>query len=98
MPNTTVIRSSLSSYIQLLEKIFKEPKIKITKDKLYVYDRAIYVYESASGRKHTITAYLDTKDVEILVFNGDEFVPVEEKDIYKEIITKTKELIGGIKH
>ena len=91
LPNTTVIRSSLSSYIQLLEKIFKEPKIKITKDKLYVYDRV-------SGRKHTITAYLETKDVEILYYDGQDYVPVIENDTYKEIFKKTKELIGGISH
>ena len=95
LPNTTVIRSSLSSYIQLLEKIFKEPKIKITKDLLYVLDGndAGYVHGN-----HIIMGYFETKDVEILYYDGQDYVPVLENDTYKEIFKKTKELIGGIKY
>jgi len=91
MPNTGVVRSTLVSYIQLLEKVFKEPKIKITKDLLYVYD-------GRDDGNHVIIGYFETKDVEILYYDGQDYVPVLENDTYKEIFKKTKELIGGISH
>lgn len=91
MPNTGVVRSTLISYIQLLEKVFKEPKIKITKDLLYVYD-------GIDDGNHIIIGYFETKDVEILYYDGQDYVPVIENDTYKEIFKKTKELIGGISY